>query len=194
MKQGPFATLLSDRIPPMADTDSELIDTIFAEARNRFLEDGFHTHLAWLFRNRRPTALLNMTHENDREKQAKYHALAELASSTRSNAAITLLECWIATTSPGAPPCRPSQAPDRTEHLLLVHASVEAPPKFLTAQIRRKEDDVFLDAPVPFHTAVPFLLAPLYEVWGIPLPNADLPGLDTPDPAAPSAPPSTARH
>lgn len=166
-----------------ASPDDQL-RSLFATARAMFLKDGYHVTILFLMKAGKPIESIVLEPEEHGEKYLMMRKIAHLVERKGADAVILLGEIWTAPYDKEHPYRRPLDAPTRHEALQGTLVAKTSSPKQLFAKITRANEQVELGMTEERDGGAQFMFAPIYKVWGKPIPEDWLKatdGVDTAD-------------
>ncbi|MEH0195817.1 hypothetical protein V7S57_08775 [Caulobacter sp. CCNWLY153] len=149
----------------------ERLRSLFATARKMFEKDGHHIMIAFLLRQGKPVDIRELRPGEHGHKYLMMRSLAHEVVIHGADAVIMISESWSAPYNPAKPMRRAADAPDKIELLTGTLVTKVGEPLYLVAQIRRDGRAVKLDTTVERQGGSHYLFAPVYEVWGKPVPK-----------------------
>ncbi len=161
-----------DAIFPLSASNAEdALNSLFDTARTVFLKDGYHQTIAFFLKEARPIHMEALHPEDQAQKYLMMRQVANEVARRGADAVILLAEAWTAKFDRTDPYKRAADAPDRQEVLCATLAQSAGDAVQLSALIKRKRAKITLAGTVRVRSPAVWSFAPVYRVWGRPLPD-----------------------
>ena len=134
-------------------------------------KDGSHVSITFLLRDCRPVAIYRGDLKTQGQKYIYMRKVGEEVLKVGADAVISIGEAWQASPDPTSPFLRPQNAQVRSEWLVGILVSRKADPVMLRAEIVRERHGVALKDTEKITGSAHFMFAPIYKVWGKPIPG-----------------------
>lgn len=148
-----------------------VLESLFNTVRQMTERDGGHIAVAFLFTGIRSVQMRELRPESQADKYLMMRGLATDVARHGADSVVFIGEAWRAIADPSKPFMRAAEAPDREEFLTATLVRQTGDPIQLAAKITRKDDKVILEETNTERDGVFFMFAPLFEVWGRPVPK-----------------------
>ncbi len=165
-----YGDLFKEMFGPANASQEEIAASLFRTARTLFLKDGYHVSIALLFREKRIVRVMGLEPEDQAQKFLVMRALAHEVKKLGADAVVALGEAWIATPEELGPYERPAESAKRKEILYASLVTKDGEPVDWWAVIQRG-DKVKLGDTGRLKPEALFVFAPIYQVWGKPIPE-----------------------
>ena len=152
-------------------SEEAIAASLFRTARKVFQIDGYHRTIFFLFRERRLVHLFEIRPEDQSQKYLLLRTAAHEVTKYGADAVIALAEAWIAPANSLNPYQHAVDLPVRREALTATLVVKHGPPIRFTAIIRRDDASPKLEETRIDRDPILFSFAPVYEVWGRPIPD-----------------------
>jgi hypothetical protein len=153
-----------------SDVAEDRLRSLFSAARKMFQKDGYHVMIAFLLRDGKPVGLRELRPGEHGHKYLMMRSLAHEVVKLGADAVILISETWMAPANPERPFMRAVDSPDRKELLTGTLVTKRGEPLNLSAEIKREGDAPTLASTVEDRAGAYFTFAPIYKVWGKPIP------------------------
>lgn len=147
----------------------------FEMARRMFLHDGYHVFMVMIFKDGRPIDMREVRIEEHGQKYVFMRSLANDVLRMGGDAVLMISEVWHAKPDPAFAYRRVVDMPGREEALAATLVTKDGEPLQLSAMIRRSGEKVELQETIEAEGGFPYVLAPVYAVWGRDPPRTGLP-------------------
>ncbi len=153
------------------EDQESILRSLFDTARRMTETDGHHVTMLVLLRG---TTVVRLAQVEFPDHGSKYIVMRDVAHEVARKGAdgvILIGEGWLAAADPTKPYMRAVDAPDKKEMLAATLVRTTGEPIQLSAMFDRQGDSVKLGETVEIRDGEHFIFAPVYEVWGRPIPD-----------------------
>jgi len=145
----------------------QLAESVAKSARAILEKDGYHQTMAMLFSDKNGFRMVGLQARDNAEKYLLYRKLAQDVREFEATSIVMVGEAWTARIDKKVPYRRAVDSPDRGESLNVWGASRGGELILLTQRFTREGDRLKVGE-ITQENAVPYMLEPVRQVWGLP--------------------------
>jgi hypothetical protein len=146
------------------------LQSFFKAATVMFLKDKYHQSMVFLLKGGVPIDIIGIAPADHAEKYLLMRNISQRVIRNGADGVMMIGEAWGAKFDKVKPYQRAVDAPDREELLVANLVTKQGQTKQRLATILREGDSVALSEPREDDGGAPFIFAPFFVAWGLPVP------------------------